>query len=218
MPWRRMAKKRSMTALHSSGSIFAARAIEPFTSAKSTVTCFRSPSTGSGAGNDSVVARAPPHSLQKRWLARFAAPHFGQGASGAAQLPQKRAVSGFGSPHEAQSKAFTSLTERSSARSLRPTLKCHTPSIGWNHAGGRGRRRNRAAQPGAVQAGGRTPRRHRGGVAGEGSGPGRAAVQRRSGAGDAPGGEERRLVRRRGSLPGGVDGQRGGDSRGQGRR
>jgi hypothetical protein len=43
-PSDRMRKKRCMMALHASGSICSASSIEPFTSAKSTVTCLRSPS------------------------------------------------------------------------------------------------------------------------------------------------------------------------------
>src|SRR4029077_4120437 len=43
-PSERVAKKRSMILCHSSGSTCSARSIEPFTSAKRTVTCLRSPS------------------------------------------------------------------------------------------------------------------------------------------------------------------------------
>jgi hypothetical protein len=44
-PAARIAKKRSMMRCHSSGSSCSASSIEPFTSAKSTVTCLRSPSS-----------------------------------------------------------------------------------------------------------------------------------------------------------------------------
>src|SRR5262245_43630816 len=43
-PSERIAKKRSMILCHSSGSTCSERSIDPFTSAKSTVTCLRSPS------------------------------------------------------------------------------------------------------------------------------------------------------------------------------
>ena len=67
---------------HSSGSCCSARSIEPMTSANSTVTCLRSPS--SGAASSSVLDLWPPrlhellpHELQKRWPAELSAPQLG---------------------------------------------------------------------------------------------------------------------------------------------
>src|SRR5262249_12542575 len=119
-PGERIAKKRSMILCHSSGSSCSARSIEPFTSAKSTVTCFRSPSRAlrdvrifsarcfgvyeRGSAARSAIASAwtcPPQPLQKREPAGFDFPHREQTPSTAAPQPlQKRAPPGFSWPHD----------------------------------------------------------------------------------------------------------------------
>src|SRR6185503_20445373 len=87
--------------------------IEPLTSANSTVTCFRSPSSGAASG--SLGAAAPgwaaaggasassrPHELQKRCPAGFSAPQPGQGSDRSRlvpQDPQNRDSAGFEAPH-----------------------------------------------------------------------------------------------------------------------
>src|SRR5438094_404538 len=55
-PSARIVKKRSRIRCHSSGSTCSASSIEPFTSAKRTVTCFRSPSRAASEGGVSPLA------------------------------------------------------------------------------------------------------------------------------------------------------------------
>src|SRR5262245_23549910 len=126
-------KKRSKILCHSSASTCSARSIEPFTSAKRTVTCFRSPSRalrevrifsarwrgvydrGVGVGDLKAgdVGRALPingaaHSLQNLAPAGFAAPQAGHGiGKGEAQSLQNFAPSRFSFPHDGQRIAWS---------------------------------------------------------------------------------------------------------------
>ena len=86
----RIAKKRDMIRENASGSSASASSIEPFTSAKSTVTCLRSPSTAAfdwrilsarclgvsrGVGVGAVALTLAPHSPQNNSPISLAAPH-----------------------------------------------------------------------------------------------------------------------------------------------
>ncbi len=125
-PSARMAKKRCMICDHSSGSSCSASSMEPFTSAKSTVTCLRSPSradfdwrilsarcrdvgargacrVGATAARSDAAMTAAPHSRQNLAPAGSSAPQPAQRtANGVPHSRQNLAESGLSWPQLAQ--------------------------------------------------------------------------------------------------------------------
>src|SRR5207245_134729 len=103
-------KKRSMIRCHSSGSSCSASSIEPFTSAKSTVTCLRSPSSawrarrifsarclgvyarGSGCPEETSASRRP-HSPQNLTPGAFSKPQLEQRSEEPLMAPTSRDAS-----------------------------------------------------------------------------------------------------------------------------
>src|SRR5260370_11652611 len=133
-----------MTAAQSSASKASARSIEPFTSAKSTVTCLRSPgrtgavrgagdaSAGSGVGGE-VGSRLSgwPHTAQKRspTSARLPQPGHGLG-NGRPQAVQNLTPSRLANPQAAQGKLTADPgAESPGSAPTRGASPCQEPTV-----------------------------------------------------------------------------------------